>query len=221
MVHRVEEATIRAHAHRVVAHLRAQWTGTLALFLVIAGGTAYAANTVGSADVINESLLSQDLKNNNVTGADVLESSLRQGTTWRLVGAAGQPAFGDHPNCRWANYDSVHSSAAFTRDAAGFVHLKGTVDPDDVGSSNGCESGEINRSVFVLPPGYRPQRREQMPVVGRNPDLSVYIDGPQLTDAPAGSVSIDGDISGIDYLSIDGTSFRCAPAGVNGCPPVG
>jgi hypothetical protein len=204
---------------KAVVHLRAQWMGALSLFLVIAGGTAYAANTIGSADVINESLRTQDLRNDNVTGDDVLESSLRQGTTWRLVGAAGQPAFGDHPNCRWENYDGVHSSAAFTRDAAGFVHLKGTLDPTDTDVTFNCESGtELNRSVFVLPPGYRPQRREGMPVVGANPNLSVYIDGPKLTDAPAGSVSIDGDIAFLDYVTIDGISFRCAPAGVNGCP---
>ena len=195
------------------------WSGVLALFFVLAGGTAYAANTIGSADVINESLLSQDLKNDNVTGDDVLESSLRQGTTWHLVGSAGEPAFGDHPTCRWENYDSVHSSAAFTRDAAGFVHLKGTLNPVDVGSSGACNTfSDLNRSVFVLPRGYRPQRREQMPVVGDHPDLSVYIDGPKLTDAPAGSVTIAGDIDGLDYVSIDGISFRCAPAGVNGCP---
>ena len=196
------------------------WSGVLALFFVLAGGTAYAANTIGSADVINESLLSQDLKNDNVTGDDVLESSLRQGTTWHLVGSAGEPAFGDHPTCRWENYDSVHSSAAFTRDAAGFVHLKGTVIPHDLSHPFSCEDSgtDLDRSVFVLPRGYRPQRREQMPVVGDHPDLSVYIDGPKLTEPPAGSVSIAGNIGDLDYVSIDGISFRCAPAGVNGCP---
>ena len=86
---------------RTVAHVRAQWMGALSLFLVLVGGTAYAANTIGIADVINESLRSQDLRNDNVTGDDVLESSLKQGTTWRLVGAAGQPAFGDHPIAGW------------------------------------------------------------------------------------------------------------------------
>ena len=179
-----------------------------------------AANTIGSADVIDESLLSQDIKNNTLTGDDVLESSLRQGTTWHLVGSAGEPAFGDHPTCRWENYDSVHSSAAFTRDAAGFVHLKGTLNSVDVLFPSSCntESDPAHRSVFVLPRGYRPQRREQMPVVGNHPDLSVYIDGPKLTDAPAGSVSIAGDLADNDYVSIDGISFRCAPAGVNGCP---
>jgi hypothetical protein len=204
---------------RLIGYVRSQWMGALALFLVIAGGTAYAANTIGSADVINESLLSQDLKNDNVTGDDVLESSLKQGTTWRLLGTAGQPAFGDYPNCSWENYDSVHSSAAFTRDAAGFVHLKGTLHPRDISHPYSCNSGtDLDRSVFVLPRGYRPQRRETMPVVGTKPDLYVFIDGPKLTEAPAGSVSIGGDDGGMSFVSIDGISFRCAPAGVNGCP---
>src|SRR3954453_10857572 len=35
----------------------------LALFIAVATGGAYAANTIGSGDVIDESLLSQDLKN--------------------------------------------------------------------------------------------------------------------------------------------------------------
>jgi hypothetical protein len=113
----------------------------------------------------------------------------------------------------------VHSSAAFTRDAAGFVHLKGTLNPIDVSGDTSCQDGtDLDRSVFVLPRGYRPQRRESMPVVGANPDLSVFIDGPALTEAPAGSVSIAGDIGDISYVSIGGISFRCAPAGVNGCP---
>ena len=29
---------------RILGHLRAQWAGVLALFLVLAGGVAYAAN---------------------------------------------------------------------------------------------------------------------------------------------------------------------------------
>ena len=72
---------------KVVAHLRAQWMGALALVLVLAGGTAYAANTVGSADVIDNSLGSVDLRNNaavqsadvrndTLTGADIVEGSL-------------------------------------------------------------------------------------------------------------------------------------------------
>src|SRR5438034_1258186 len=54
-----------------LATLRAQWMGALALFLVIAGGTAYAANTVGSSDIIDESILSQDLKNGEVNSGHI------------------------------------------------------------------------------------------------------------------------------------------------------
>ena len=62
---------------RLIALVRAQWAGLLALFLVIAGGTAYAANTVGSGDVIDNSLLSADLKNNAaVRSADVQNEGL-------------------------------------------------------------------------------------------------------------------------------------------------
>ena len=38
---------------------------------VIAGGTAYAANTIGSSDVIDESLLSQDIKNGEVKASEL------------------------------------------------------------------------------------------------------------------------------------------------------
>src|SRR5262245_22726673 len=91
-------------ASKLFALLRQQWMGALALFLVLTGGTAYAAGTVGSAAVIDNSLLSADLKDNaavrsadvqddtstggglqgidirpsTLTGADINESSLSQ-----------------------------------------------------------------------------------------------------------------------------------------------
>ncbi len=43
----------------------------LAFFGVVAGGTAYAANTIGSSDVIDESLQSQDIKNGEVHSLDI------------------------------------------------------------------------------------------------------------------------------------------------------
>ena len=44
---------------------------TLCLCLLLGGGTALAANTIGSSDVIDESLLSQDIKNGEVKIADI------------------------------------------------------------------------------------------------------------------------------------------------------
>jgi hypothetical protein len=44
---------------------------TLALFIAVSTGGAYAANTIGSADVIDNSLLSQDIKDGEVKAADI------------------------------------------------------------------------------------------------------------------------------------------------------
>src|SRR5687767_13114463 len=44
---------------------------TIAVFLAVATGGAYAANTIGSGDVIDNSLLSQDLKDGEVKAGDI------------------------------------------------------------------------------------------------------------------------------------------------------
>ena len=63
----------------VLAHLRAQWMGALALLLVLAGGTAYAANTIGSSDIINGQVKSADIGNNQVRSADVRDDTIANG----------------------------------------------------------------------------------------------------------------------------------------------
>jgi hypothetical protein len=42
----------------------------------IGGGTAYAANTIGSDDIIDESIQSVDVKNGQVKGADIASNSI-------------------------------------------------------------------------------------------------------------------------------------------------
>ena len=64
---------------RLIELVRAQWAGLLALFLVVAGGTAYAANTVGSTDIINGQVKSVDIGNNEVSSADVRDDTLANG----------------------------------------------------------------------------------------------------------------------------------------------
>src|SRR3954451_6340169 len=67
---------------KLFVHLRQQWMGGLALFLVLAGGTAYAANvanTVGSSDIIDESILSQDVKDGEVKQTDVGNNAVKSG----------------------------------------------------------------------------------------------------------------------------------------------
>ena len=62
--------------------IRSHWTyanvmSTLAVVLVIGGGAAYAANTVGSADIIDESILSQDIKNGQLGTGDLAGNAVR------------------------------------------------------------------------------------------------------------------------------------------------
>lgn len=61
---------------RIIEHIKHSFVGYLALFLVLTGGTAYAANTVFSVDIVDGEVRSVDLANNGVTGTDVAEGTL-------------------------------------------------------------------------------------------------------------------------------------------------
>ena len=61
---------------RIIEHLKRSIVGYLALFLVLTGGTAYAANTVFSADIVDGEVKSVDLADNGVTGTDIAEATL-------------------------------------------------------------------------------------------------------------------------------------------------
>ena len=52
---------------------------TLAFFGVVTGGVAYAANTIGSSDIIDESILSRDIKNGQVGTGDLAANAVRTG----------------------------------------------------------------------------------------------------------------------------------------------
>jgi hypothetical protein len=69
---------------KAIAAVRAQWMGALGLFLVIAGGTAYAANTIRSSDIINNQVFSADVRDDTLTGGGLTAADLRSGS----VGAA-------------------------------------------------------------------------------------------------------------------------------------
>ena len=64
---------------RLIEHVRSQWMGALALFLVIAGGTAYAANTIGSSDIVNGQVKSPDIGTGQVQSVDVRDDTLSNG----------------------------------------------------------------------------------------------------------------------------------------------
>ena len=64
---------------RLLAHLRQQWIGALALFLVLTGGTAYAANTVFSSDIVDNQVFSADVRNDTLSSGGLVAVDLRAG----------------------------------------------------------------------------------------------------------------------------------------------
>ena len=62
---------------RLVAQVRQQWMGALALFLVLTGGAAYAANTVSSSDIVDNQVFSADVRNDTLAGGGLTAVDLR------------------------------------------------------------------------------------------------------------------------------------------------
>ena len=55
----------------VLAHLRAEWIGVLALLIALGTGSAYAANTVFSADIVDGEVKTADIANNAVRSTKI------------------------------------------------------------------------------------------------------------------------------------------------------
>ena len=65
-----------SQSRRIITHLKHHVVGYLALFLVLSSGTAYAANTVFSTDIVNGQVKSVDVADNGLSGTDIAESTL-------------------------------------------------------------------------------------------------------------------------------------------------
>jgi hypothetical protein len=186
--------------------------GTLAL-LIAMSGTAYAAASVGSADVIDDSLRSVDLKNGAVKQVD-----LKPAERWHEVGNPGEPAFGQVVISgyvlSWFNqtFGGVHERAGFYRDPYGRVYLKGTVCAQwENNSSCSAVAGKDHSefAIFRLPKGYRPGHKLVFSAMSANGSIRVDV-------SATGDVLTDLNVPA--WLALDGISLRCAPSGQNGCP---
>jgi hypothetical protein len=147
--------------------------GTLALFLVLTGATAFAAgqlgkNSVGSkqlkknavtaAKIKKNAVTTAKIKKDAVTGAKVNESTLATVPSAgiasaltppeavHIVGAPGEPAFENGAHNLSSTGPIILNPVGFWKDHDGVVHLQGI-----------AETGKTSPSfVFALPPGFRP-----------------------------------------------------------------
>ena len=202
---------------------------TLCLFLLLGGGAAYAAsqlakNTVGTkqlkknsvttAKIKKQAITAAKVKNGTLTGTQINTSTLGTVPTanqahsadtanalgpqegWHVVGAPGEPQF-EHS---FTNYPLTPSASferlAFFKDAAGIVHLKG-----------GVLGGGADKSVFRLPPGFRPASEMflEFPVSCGACGAS----GINLADIFGSNTGADGEVRspGVSMF-VDGISFR-------------
>jgi len=105
-------------------------------------------------------------------------------TAWHEVGAGGEPAFENS----WVNYDSVnYATAAFRKDALGFIHIKGMV-----------RSGSLPGTIFTLPAGSRPAKPVYFAVASYDAYGQVWIglDGP-----------VQAGVGNNGWLSLNGITF--------------
>lgn len=94
----------------------------------------------------------------------------------------------------WANYGASFKNAAYMKDAAGIVHLRGLI-------ANGAST--LGALLFALPSGYRPDAGNQMIFTTR-------------TNGGASEIRIDSNgnvtfyVGSSTWLSLDGISFQAA-----------
>jgi len=118
-------------------------------------------NAVATAKIKDEAVTAAKIKKGTLTGAQInastlgpvpvaeyattatVASSLAPSEPWHEVGAPGEPGFLNN----WENVGTPTPTAAFYKDKAGTVHLRGEVKGPPANS---------DKAIFILPPGFRP-----------------------------------------------------------------
>jgi hypothetical protein len=206
---------------------------TLCLFLLLGGG-AYAA-----FNLPRTSVKSKHIAPDAVKGTDVNEGTLGQVASAANAGTLDNKDSGEFQaagtdgwtplalndgtfgtGCHWRKlFGDDFATPSFFRDREGIVHLRGMVQAADGDSASCGDYPEfdyyITREGGRLQPGYLPESRAVFSIISVNKPGRVDV----LADS---SIKIEpGYPTWVDakqWISLDGISWRCAPAGENGCP---
>jgi hypothetical protein len=133
---------------RIREHLRSNVVGYVAIFLFAIAGTAYAANTIGSEDIINGEVKSVDIGNNQVRSADVRDDAVTAdklatapaASVLKLSGETTHSAAGTILHADYEIYDTanLHDNSTSTENLVapvdGTYFVSATVDWDPSGT---------------------------------------------------------------------------------------
>jgi hypothetical protein len=183
-----------------LAHLRAQWLGALALVLVLAGGTAYAANTVFSSDIVNGEVKTADLDNNSVTTAKVRNGQV--GVADLAVPLNAQSDWTDTPVAATTNFKTVLTSS-YTLSHDGVMVAQALVETDNTANNKSHDvtlrmlmDGVVEEGVYTT----------TVPAFGSNSVAAGFLcDG-----IPSGphTVEIQASVDGTDPVTFEDRSLN-------------
>ena len=192
---------------------------------------ASAATALPGKGVVDKNDLKKNVvKSKHIKNGQVGAADLANPEPFHVVGAAGQPGFGNggQGDCIWQNPPAATlpdvNPASFFRDADGIVHLAGTPQAvDGPGGDALCDSADASDLiVFQLPAGYQPDHLEIFPsantTIGLNliaPETGLMI-GAQFI--PPGAVVVNV-IDGGQATTLDGFTFRAAGGAGAGSSP--
>jgi hypothetical protein len=141
--------------------------------------------------------------NPQIANGAVTEAKLSAAVTFADAAVANEDFCVATAHDQWQNLNTnVNNTTAYARDAFGFVHLRGIPQ----------RCGTVPATIFTLPAGLRPLRQEVLTATFSGGTTRVDVN-PDGTVQPNPILPADGD-----WISLDGLTFRCAPAGVAGCP---
>jgi len=104
----------------------------------------------------------------------------------------------------WHNSNpTVNETTEYWRDPFGVVHLRGFA----------IRCGTAETTIFTLPPGFRPGKREYFIAFMENPAPTMGL----VTVEAKGAV-VASEVITNGSIALDGITFKCAPSGSNGCP---